>query len=352
MTNTGIIMISIFIACLLLALSVLSFLSSHPRRLSLWSFPFLIILWAVAAITFCFYETRFDFINNPNQAALLTPLLVLSFAAALSFLPRCTIVQAVILSGAAVLLPLYYPAYRLVFYSGFPLWLNLILTSALWIIIIYAPRLYQSLPNLAAIEIITLGLGIFILSLFNAAPQLLGVCALLLALLSAASMLYNRQMQIAFIPSAYYNLWGFAAGWLIILASAEKLAPSIFCFTAVIIAELVYAVLKKLSFLPQFRTVSTNTFSADAFYSGLPDNFILHHVIRLNFVLLLLGSIEVFAPNAYSFPLISLVWVLWNMYRLLNWNQKELTFSETNRKVFDNIKTELNTLRDNFNRRK
>ena len=65
-----------------------------------------------------------------------------------------------------------------------------------------------------------------------------------------------------------------------------------------------------------------------------------------------MGSFELYAPNAYTIPLFTLVFTAWYLSKIKNWQTANKTIREINRDLMTEIKNNINTIKDQINKEK
>ena len=230
---------------------------------------------------------------------------------------------------------------HIIFFSDVPELLNKILTIiALWI---FASgwKAVSGLNPLPQAEGITICGGILILYLLGLAPFILGLTASgILAILIIAHIRSAKQpFSIGSSP-----FLGFIIGWLGLVCAGEYLLPCFIIFSLFYLLEFSLAFLRKITFLPQYRDIAYNTASLQTFAGGLPAAAIIRIIWGTNILMLFFGLAQVNSDNSFSIPFFAGLIGIWQIYRLLNWQQPNLTLKETNQEIVKTIKSSVNNL--------
>lgn len=261
---------------------------------------------------------------------------------------RIRFASAVILISAAVV---FTPDLYIDFYQGFPLWLNRFFTIIIWLACTFSLRLLGGINGLAVMELAAVGFGLFLLSVIGGAPLLLGFCAFAFTGATLALLVYNwYPARLPLVPASY-DILGLLLGWLAVSFAAEGSGSSVYILCLYLIAETVWAILKKLTFLQNFSDVKANAVYYQSNISGLHPVLITNHINRTNVVLILFGCFQVFAPNGYSLPLLCTIIVMWNLYRLSYWQNQPKNLREINRQFVDEFKAGIDNVKKNLNRK-
>lgn len=345
-----------FFFSLLAAFAVYSWLSRSYRfseiRTNLIAGWIPVLLVLLSVIPLLFYAPAFyDFVGNITPLAFLWPLLAAAGGGLVILLFNerwIRLAAALILISAAVL---FTPALTIVFYAGFPLWLNKIFTVLLWLACTFSLRLLGGINGLAVMETAAVSFGLLLVAVIGGAPLLLGYSAFAFTGGTLALLVYNWYPARLQLSAAAYDILGLFLGWLVISFAAEGSGASAYILCLYLIIETAWAVLKKLTFLKAFADIKTNPVYYQSNISGLHPVLIANHINRNNIVLILFACFQVFAPNSYSLPLLCTIIVLWNVYRLYYWQNQPKNLSEINREFVDEFKTGLNNVKKNLQRK-
>lgn len=344
-----------FIFCLLTSFAMLSFLSNsgwtarHPR-LGL-KLPAVVIcgimLAAVLSITF-FYPQYYDYINPVGTYTVLLPLIAAGILIIAGLFINRGIIWFILLAIVAAAAVWAAPRLHFSFISGLSPIENRLLAIALLLSATFSLRLLNGIPGLALSQVFFIALGTFFLSLIGGLPTQLGIIGLCFSACTLVFLIYNWYPPKLNLSDQTADIFAFLTGWLVLFAAAEGAGSSVFIFASLWICEAVIALLKKLTFLKSYADTAANTISYQAGLSGLSPSVICNYTIRLNIVLLLFGCFQIFAPNYYSLPALCIVIILWQLYRMANWQDIPDNLRAVNRRFIKDVKSGVDTLKKNL----
>lgn len=344
-----------FVFCFLGTFTALSFInngalknSAHSSKITYTAF-YLVNLIAFSALIFIKPQT-FDFITNPTSLSLILPIIAAGLLFVISpWLKKATLKFALIIALGCAIIWLT-PNNVANFNDAFPLWLNQILSLFLLVAITRTFRYLNGIDGLITIETITIGLGLFFLSLVGGLPNLLGNLGLCLASSSLAMLVFSWYPCRLKLGENECDSLGFIIAWLALASSFEGSGSCFYIFATFFTVELVWAMLKKLTFLPAYQDIYANTTYYDKHLNGLLPSNVCKYVIRANFVLLMFGCFQVFAPNPYSLPLLSTIIIIWNISKLRTGDHQTPTLKEINQQFYGDLKQEFHNIKKQLNK--
>lgn len=236
------------------------------------------------------------------------------------------------------------------FNDNIPFWADRIILILLWSSFSYAFQYLNRLDGLLGLQVLTSASGIILLSLLGANPYLLGLFATAFIGIGVSWQIFNFSPARLRLSPAGSMALGFILAWLVILSSTEGGFPCNLCFSMFFAFEVIVASLKKLSLKPAHQNISTNTTYYQAGLSGLPAGNICQAILKILVLLLILGCFQVYAPNAYSLPFLSLLGTAWFSNRLKNWKNSLPSISKVNQDIIEEFKNDFEDLKNNLHK--
>jgi len=354
METSFIILTMAFICCLFGSFAFL-FLYNQKANKETSSNRLPVYLFLMAAVVGCalsyFFQQPNDFVSPFTLKSVLFPLLGAFLMGIGVFLPKRNWIQNIIIVLSVWTTLFLFPEYRLMFDNRLPAAINFALSGILWLLATYSLRVFIKTPAILYVSLSAFFIGGIILSIIGGTPLLLGLFCLCFAAPSLIFLSATGTEQTSDLSAPNTDIIGYLCGWLILIMSSENCGPCAFVLWSFVIAEFLWAWIKKLTFLPPFATVSQNTVSYQAVLSGLSIRDLTAFLIKTDILLIIFSSIEIFAPDAHSLPSICAIIVIWNLYRLDNWQIQGKTLKETNQEFFKEIKKNAALLKDNFTRK-
>ncbi len=219
------------------------------------------------------------------------------------------------------------------------------ISALLWILICFSLPVSNRFAGVAVSPAICFGCGILVLSLIGAVPSAIGFYGVCLAAATAGFMLFNWPPAALNLSNSDAGVLGFLIGGIAACASLEGSASSALIFVMFPLCEACFAVLQKVTFMPQFADLTANTAGAKAVASGLDSAVLAKHAMRINIMMLLFGCLQAYAPDQHSIPLVCAAIVIWQMYRLIHWNNLSSGIGETNQNVISELKKNFTEIR-------
>lgn len=356
MDSTNIYLIAAFVICFLTSfggLAALAQTSLADSEKSANRFVF-VILSLVIILGFTLFSqlapTQNDFIFELDLIDYLLPFSGLILIAALNHLswPRYFYylsITALIVTFSLLLSPGFST-----FDALWPLWFNKLLGILLWLLITLSFRYLNGINGFLGIQILSLNIGIFALSLLGGVPYLIGALSLIIAAVTLSFLIFNWYPSRFNLNNSSCDAFGFLLGWLILITVDEGAGSCAYIFFAVAIIEVIIALGKKASLRPTYQDIIANTFYYQSNISGLSPAIICSYYAKLNLIMLMLGCFQIYSPNFYSLPLFATIIIVWNLNRLHNWEQPVQSFREINREVYHGLKEQINNIKSNINK--
>jgi len=216
----------------------------------------------------------------------------------------------------------------------------------------YFYPLSNNIDTLTCIQTLSINIGIFALALIGGTPILLGSFALSSAAICLAFLAFNRYpAQLSFIPAGC-NALGFITCCQMIWSSIEGSSIAILVFSMFFWVELLSAITRKTLDWQNNFALNTYTGCYQANLSGFPPYTIAGHILRLQIVLLLMGCFAIYTPVGVAVPVFSFITTIWYISKIKNWQNGNKTIRELNNDLMNNIKNNLNNIKEQINKDK
>lgn len=305
--------------------------------------PVYVTIFAAFTILFGLNRSVFDMIFPLHWGELLLALSSVGLIYLISVLPKTTRYTFLTLAAATAACTLFLPRDFTLFQNHLPFWADRFLTVLIWIAYAWCFRFMNGIDGIAANQASAVATGLLILSVLGGLPILFGnFSAALLGALSALLMFTWYPAKLLLKEGACVAL-GFLLGWMIILSAREGTASCALIFSMYFIIEILWAFFRKLL---HGGTVTANTTYDLTNSSGLSPAVVGQNIVKLQTVLLVIGSFQVYAPNNYSLPMVSALITLWFLSRLRNWQDSAQSLSEINRDVIRDIKDNVEDIKN------
>ena len=336
------ILAGVFLISLILSAVFFSLIGKIERMREKMIVPALVIsivfFTVVLAFSLSFWYS-FDFVNNINYSSFLFPLIGLSLICGAMFTNVKYALSFTIL--AATSLSVFGGGLEITFFENIPSIINQLLTVIIWCFFALGYRALSGLNPLPQCEGITVSIGFSLLYLLGVVPFMMEIMAVcLLAVLLIAYIHKNGlPFGITSVP-----ILGYIIGWFGVLSFNEYLLPSFVIFVMFYLIEFAVCCARKISMLPQFKDFHYNSISVQIFVEGISPYEIIRTVWFTNIVLIVMGAFQINSNNTYSIPVFVILVVIWQLYRMANWQDENKTLKEINKELATDIKKSINNM--------
>lgn len=255
-----------------------------------------------------------------------------------------------ILISAAIVGAVMLPFSFLLFDGALPFWLDRTTVVLIWAAFAWCYKYLNGIDAIAGIQTIVPLSGMIILAFIGAIPFLTGsYCAILIAV-TIAFLAYNWYPAKLVLTSAGCQALGFLVFWYFMLGAQEGAASCLLIFNIYFLVEITWAFIKKLSGKPRCQDITANTFYYQTNVSGLSPAIVAENIFKLTALLLIFGCFQAYAPNNYSLAILSVILVIWFLNHLRSWQIPERSFSEINKEVVNDIKSNVEDFKKNIDK--
>ncbi len=335
------------IVCLIVSAAAMVLLGTRKFYSPAWT---ALLLTALAAAVGLFEPHPYnDFISEMSVWCLFAPLTA-ALPLALTVFAPLPIGWRTLLIFVCAAAAVFGGSIPTVLVFAWPLWLNQLLIVGAWTLCAVSFGVLNYIPTAAAAQTACTAGAVFLLYILGAAPFILGIEGLCLAAAVLPLLFYRLPDGKPLLNTAGAELLGFILSGILALEVAEGGASALLIFLLYPLFEFVFAAGQKLTFLPRYQNLPTDTALAKAVAQGLNLELANQYVVRINILLILFGCFQVYAPNWYSMLIICALATAWQMLRLTNLNVRPLSFGETNRQIMSELKKNATDLKNNLNR--
>lgn len=240
--------------------------------------------------------------------------------------------------AGSIFCAVFLPREFMLFQSHLPFWADRLCLIILWVAFSWCFQYMNGIDGMASLQASTIVGGLFILSFLGGLPLLFGNFSIAFLGSLVALMLFNwYPAKLLLKPGACMSL-GFLLGWMIVLSAREGTSSCALIYSMFFIVEILLAIVKTFIFSSATDKISDNTNYYLTNVSGLSPAVVCQNTAKLQMVLLIVGSFQVYAPNNYSLPLVATLLTVWLINRLRNWQEPDKSLKEINFDVIRDIK--------------
>lgn len=314
--------------------------------------PIYMTSFAASLILYFTSQDTYDFIYKPQYYNLLAAFLCAGAIYLVSLFKKTSKLMPLIILASVIGCSFFIPKDFLLFEGNLPEVFDRIAIIAIWFAFSFCYKYLNGIDGIMSIQNLTIGLGIFIISILGAAPAMIGNYAIILIAITAAFMIFNWYPARITLKSGACNSWGFLIAWLLLQSSQEGSASCCLIFCLFFIVEVVWAVTLKLSWRPQYKNIVANTNYYQANISGLSPNYICSAVLKLAAILVIFGTFQIYAPNSLSIPALCLIISIWFISKIKNWQEEKLSFKEINHSFIQEVKENVDDIKKHLKKDK
>ncbi len=342
MEKHALILAGIFLISLVLAAVSFSLIGKIEKMREKMVVPALVlssVFFGVVLISVLLFWYQFDFVNNIDYRSFLIPLTgVVLICGAMFTNIKYSVSAAVLVS---TLMSVFGGGLEIVFFAEASRIINQLLTVIVWSFFALGYRALAGLNPLPQCEGITVSVGFCLLYLLGVVPFMLEVMAISLLAILLISYIHRGGLPFGIIS---VPILGYIIGWFGVLSYGEYLLPSFIIFVMFYLVELTVCAIRKVLMLSDYKDFHYNSISVQVFVDGISPHEIIKTVWFTNIVLIVMGAFQINSNNTYSIPVFVVLIVVWQFYRMINWQHENKTLKEVNRELVTDIKKSINNI--------
>lgn len=308
--------------------------------------PFYLTCLAVFCLLYVLTPIANDFIFEINIFSVLIPLILGGGIYLCSlFQKTAKLTPAAIFIAVAVSVFLLPPEF-LLFKGYLPFWLDRIVIIIFWSLFSNFYYILNGIDGLAASNTFSITMGFIVFGLLDAIPLYYALAALCLTAVSGSFLIFNWYPSRLNFTADSCKVLGFILGWLLIFSSTEGLAPCNFILITFFILELLQALIKKISLRDRYNSLTANTTYYQANISGLSPTEICTFVLKFQILFIIFACFQLYTPNSYSLPFLSLIVGTWFLSKLKNWQTPNKGLHELNKDFMEDIRQNIEDIKN------
>ena len=313
--------------------------------------PAAVTLLPLMIVTYLLFYDQTDFIHSLNIWQILLPML---FAAAIFAAERLPKYSRIAAAGIAVIgaLVCVFTMPEAAAAAVFPLhvWLNRIILAAVWVLFCYAYRYTDSGDGMLALQSFTISGGIGLLAALGALPFIVGLFGWIYAAFFAILLSFSWFPARIRISADNARSLGFALFGLISMAAGENCLPCVAVFAMFGIVDIIWSLLYRLSFREEYRNIINNTAFQQSLQEGMSPRQAANFALRIQLVLLILGCMQIYAPNQLSLIILALLLAVWFSYKFRSLASSNQSIRDINRQVLEDLQDRVNEFKRYINK--
>lgn len=292
-----------------------------------------------------FYDPK-DFIYSLNVWEIVLPIAFGIVIFATDYVPRAKSAAGwIILAGSAVC-ALTLPQDAVAAMLPFNPWLTRGIIAVAWFLFSYGYRYVNSGDAMIAVQSTTISSGIGILAALGALPFLIGLFGWIYTGAFAILLSFTWYPARIGISKDSASAFGFILFGTAVLAMGENCLPCILIFSMFMIVDTLWAIAYRFTFLEQYRDILANTAFQQALHEGLTPRRAASFSIRIQFVLVIFGCLQVYSPNQMSLVVLSAILAIWLSYKFRILSAPPQSLKDINRQVLEDLQDRVNDFKE------
>ncbi len=307
--------------------------------------PFYLICAFLFCLIYLLVPTENDFINNISFAAVIIPMILAGIVYVFSLFQKTAKFTSLALLAAVAVSTFLLPEEFLLFKGNLPFWLDRLAIIAVWFIFSNFFYILNGIDGFLGSAAICVSGAFIVLGLLDAMPFFFTLTALCLTTVTAAFLIFNWFPSRLSFTTGSCRVLGFILGWLLTFTSSEGLAPCNLILITVFVLELLQAAFKKISLRDRYNSLTVNTTYYQANISGLSPSQVCIFLFKLQTIFIILACFQLYMPNAYSLPALSLILGAWFLTKLKNWQTPDRSLSELNKDIIEDLRRNIDDIK-------
>lgn len=313
-------------------------------------------IWASSlfgiSVVYFFLPVHYDIVFPISFWNVIAAFLGASAIYAISLYAKTAKLVAPVIFIAAFAGLFFIPSDFLLFEGVLPFFLDRFCILLIWGGIGFCWKYFNGIDGVLGLENASLYIGICLLGILGGISTLVGNFGFAFLGVAAAFLIFNWYPARIILKPGGAQAWGFLTAWLLLQGSQEGSSSCILIFLLYPLVEMLWAVGLKLSLRPRYKNLVSNMNYYQANVAGLAPNLVCSMIIRLQFILLLFGCFQLYAPNAVSLPILSLIISVWFINRIKNWQEEPQTLKELNHNFIRDIKDNVEDVKKQIKKEK
>lgn len=209
-------------------------------------------------------------------------------------------------------------------------------------------KVLSGITGIFALMITTLSFGLFLISCVGGIPAYLGLMALSMCGIFICMFRFNGwQLQLQINDGAMMSIT-FLFCMLLLCGTNEFAGPSMLILPIYIITELFWSLFFQYILRKKEPDLYFNTAYFAAFEKGVDIAVIYTLILKICIINIVLAIFQLYAQNAFTLPLITLMIDFWLLTKINNIGQEEKSIKEVHQDFVENIKDEIKDIKQHF----
>lgn len=297
----------------------------------------------VSFLLLCFPSAQKEFVYDLDIVSFLTAL-VGSFAIFFVISTKCLKKYApILIVFLATFIAYLMPEIYLMTLLPINIWITRLLFVLLICLFSFGYKYINKVPAVFAMQSAAIGTGLIVFMFFNMLPMFIGLIGLAIAVSFSVYAFYGDSLKAS---DALVGAVGFFLSYIIIISGQEISINSVILFASFFFVEIFIALIKKATSLEKYKDISANMYHVQAKESNVPEDLMKSILIKIMIASVFMGGFQIFSNNSYSIPVFSVIAIIWFLFSLKNWQEKNVSFKEVNKNIIKEVKSNIQDVKD------
>lgn len=225
-----------------------------------------------------------------------------------------------------------------VFRGLLPFWLDRLAVVMVICLFTYACGLLNGMAGVYGLQMVGIGLGVFVISFLGGVPLMLGFMGAFAAGVWLGYLQLNWYPADVEISDGACMSGGFLAAGLMLQGTIEYAGPSMLVLSMYIWAELIFTVINRWLFRRRDVEIYQNTAYYAIFTQGIELSAISFGIIKILIINFILALFQLRISNPLSMPVFAAAADLWLLNVMYRASSGFMTFREANQEFIKNVK--------------
>lgn len=314
-----------------------------------------IYIWALSLIlttaTYFFTPDFNDTIANISYTRILITF-VLSAFIYMAHLFETEKLEYLIIAASSAFIAYLIPNDTLIFEGNLPLFTERLIIFCIIFFITFFAKVLNGMSAIFAIFMLTGLFGICLVSLIAGLPLAFGFVAATLSGIWLGFIRYNWYPSEIALNDGACTSAGFLLSNFFLFASQEFAGPSMCILCTYLIAETLLVLTRRYILRIKEPDFYNNSAYFLSYTKDIDIDAILVAIYKIGAINIIFAGFQIYAPNAFSLPVFSLVINLWLLNMMYNASEKTLSIKQTKNALVQDVKDGIQNIKNSLTKDK
>ena len=244
------------------------------------------------------------------------------------------------------------PSDMAIFENKVPLLAERLIIFSSLLALTFFTKILNGMSAIFGIFVLTVLLGICVISLIGGLPVSYGILAAGLSGMWLYFLRYNWYPSEIYLTDGACSSAGFLLGCFILCGAQELAGPSLISLLVYLVAEILWVLIRTYILRIKEPEFYNNTAYFTCYKKDISVSAILVAISKLGLINIIFATFQIYAINPFTIPVFMVVVNLWLLNILFRANDEEVGFKQANKVLIEDIKDGLKTIGDSFKKGK